>query len=80
MRRWVRATYQSAIYANAHENETIPVMADVTKIPVAIYEKMGRIPGCESSDPALLQPVIDLAVRYKALARPVSAKEMYLGG
>jgi len=77
VRRWVRATYQSAIYANAHENETIPVMADVTKIPVATYEKMGRIPGCESSDSALLQPVIDLAVRYKALPRPVSAKEMY---
>ena len=40
---------------------------------------MGRIPGCESSDPGLLQPVIDLAVRYKALAAPVSAKEMYFG-
>jgi NitT/TauT family transport system substrate-binding protein len=80
VRRWVRATYQSAIYTNAHENETIPVMADVTKILVATYEKMGRIPGCESSDPALLQPVIDLAVRYKALARSVSAKDMYFSG
>jgi NitT/TauT family transport system substrate-binding protein len=70
IRRWVRATYQSAIYANAHENETIPVMAEMTKIPAATYAKMARIPGCETSDPALLQPVIDFSPTLQGARRP----------
>jgi ABC-type nitrate/sulfonate/bicarbonate transport system substrate-binding protein len=77
IRRWVRTTYESAAYCNVHESETIAMMADVTKIPVPVFQKMARIYGATTSDPGLLQPVIDLAVSYKALAKPFAPKDIY---
>jgi NitT/TauT family transport system substrate-binding protein len=77
VRRWVRVTYEAAAYANTHESDTVALMADVTKIPIGIVQKMARIYGATSSDPSLLQPVIDLAVKYKALPRAFAPKEIY---
>lgn len=77
LRRWVRITYEAAAYTNIHEAETVAVMSDVTKIPVGVFQKMSRIHGCTTSDPSLLQPVIDLAVRYKAMPKPFAAKDVY---
>lgn len=80
LRRFVRVTYASAAYTNAHKSETIAVMAEMTKIAPATYTKMIRGDGATTSDPALLQPIIDMAVHYKAIDRPFPAKEMYWSG
>lgn len=80
LRRWVRVTYESAAYINSHERETAAMMSDVTKIPIAVFQKMARIHGSTASDPALLQPVIELAVKYKAIPRAFAAKEAYFSG
>lgn len=77
VRSFARATYAAAAYTNAHESETIPLMSEVTKIPADVYAKMARIEGATSSDPALLQPIIDLALRYKAIDRPFPVRELY---
>ena len=77
MRRFARATYESATYTNAHEDETIPVMAEASKIPVAVFSKMFRIEGATSGDPALLASLMEVVVRYKVLARSFPASEMY---
>lgn len=75
--RWARVTYAAAAYTNAHEAETIPMMSEITKIPVSVYEKITRIEGATSPDPALLQPVIELAARYKVIPHSFPANEMY---
>jgi NitT/TauT family transport system substrate-binding protein len=79
VRRWVRVTYESAAYCNTHDRETAPMMSEATKIPAAVMQKMNRIHGSTSSDPALLQPVVELAVRHKALPRSFPAKDAYFG-
>jgi len=79
LRRWVRITYETAGYCNAHQAETVQMMSDLTKIPLAVFQKMSRIEGTTSSDPALLQPVMDLGLRYNVLPRAFPVKELYFG-
>ena len=80
VKRWVRVTYESAAYCNAHDRDTVAQMSEITKIPVAVYQRMARIHGSTSSDPSLVQPVIELAVRFKAIPRTFAAKDAYFNG
>jgi NitT/TauT family transport system substrate-binding protein len=77
IKRWVRVTYDAATYTNAHPADTAPMMSEITKIPLPVFQKMARIQGAISPDPALLQPVIALADRYKAIPRGFPAREIY---
>ena len=78
IRRWVRVTYEAAAYTNGHHAETAPMMADVTKIPLAVVQKMTRVAAATTSDPSLIQAAIDTAAKYKNIPRPFPAKEAYL--
>jgi NitT/TauT family transport system substrate-binding protein len=80
MRQFARVTYESAAYAKGHESETAPMMAQASKIPLPVFAKMNRIEGSTTGDPTLLQPVIELAAKYKVIARAFAAKEMYWNG
>lgn len=77
VRDWVRITYQAAAYANTHHAETAPIIADATKIPVDMVEKFPRVEGATSSDPALLQPFIDAAAKYKLISNAFPAKDLF---
>ena len=55
------------------------MMAEITKIAPAIFEKMVRVDGATSGDPGLIQPAIDVAAKYKFIARTFPAKELYFG-
>lgn len=78
-RSFARVTYQSAAYTNSHQSETAAMMSEVTKIPIEIIRSYARPPGATSSDPALLQPVIDMAAKYKNIPRSFTAKDAYIG-
>lgn len=80
LHRFVRVTYQSAAMTNPRKAETVPIMAKMTKIPADVYAKLTRGDGATTSDPGLLQPIIDMAVRYKVLPQAFPAKEMYWTG
>lgn len=77
LRRWVRITYETSAWANAHQAVTAPMMSDITKIPLDVFRKMARIELTTSSDPSLLQPVMDLGLRYNLLDRAFPVKAMY---
>lgn len=66
--RFNRALRDGALYANAHHSETVPLLAAYTQAEPALIERMPRTLAGVSLEPALLQPVIDAAVRYKAIA------------
>lgn len=77
MRRFQQVTYESATYTNAHENETIAMMSEASKIQPSVFSKMHRIDGATSGDPGLLSPVIEMTYRYKVLPKMFPASEMY---
>ena len=74
--RFLRATYESAAYTNTHPAETAPMLAEITKIPLPLIQRMGRSHAATSSDPSLLQPPIDAAAKYGQLSRAFPAREL----
>jgi NitT/TauT family transport system substrate-binding protein len=77
-RTFARVTYEAATYTNAHHAQTAEMMAEITKIPVETMRRMWRAPGATSSDPGLLQPVIDAAAKYGNIPQAFLAKDAYL--
>jgi NitT/TauT family transport system substrate-binding protein len=77
-RRFTRVTYEAAAYTNAHKAETAPMMAEITKIPVATFSKMYRVDGATTSDPGLVQSALETAVRYKHVERSFPVKDAFL--
>lgn len=80
VKRWLRATYEAAAYTNGHRAETAPMMSEVTKIPLAVFQKMTRVAAATSSDPSLIQPAIEVAAKYKNIPRAFAAKDAYFKG
>ena len=76
--KFVRTTYESAMYTNAHPNDTAPLVAERTKIPLAVIQKMTRAHTATSTDPAMHQPVIDVAAKYGQIGRSFPAKDIFL--
>jgi NitT/TauT family transport system substrate-binding protein len=77
-RSFARITYEAARYTNTHHPETEAMMSRVTKIPLETMRKIFRAPGATSSDPALLQPVIDVAAKYGSIPGRFDAKDAYI--
>lgn len=73
--RFQRGIAAGAAYALAHRSEVNPIMADYSKIDPAIIAKMS-LPVNSGLDPAMLQPVIDFAARYKMIAHSFPAAEI----
>jgi ABC-type nitrate/sulfonate/bicarbonate transport system substrate-binding protein len=78
VKTFARVTYAAATYTNAHPEATAAMVSDMTKIPLPVLQKMPRFRGATSSDPALLQPLINAAADYKLLPRGFSAKELFV--
>lgn len=78
IKRFLRATYEAAALTNGHRALTAEIMSGVTKIPLSVYEKMARPNSATKSDPDLVQPLIDMAARYKSISRGFSAKDIFI--
>jgi NitT/TauT family transport system substrate-binding protein len=78
LRRFVRVAGQAATYTNAHTAETAPMMAEITKIPLAVMQRMKRVVSATSLDPRMVQPLIDAAAKYKNIPQAFPAKDLFL--
>lgn len=68
------------MFCNAHQAETVEMMAEVTKIPLATMQKVRRVGFTTTLDPALVQPMIDVAAKYGQIPRVFAAKDLFWGG
>jgi NitT/TauT family transport system substrate-binding protein len=74
-RRFVAVMQQAARWANAHQDESLKILSDVSKID---YPKtMRRAVYAEQLDAALFQPVIDAGAKYGAIAASFPATELF---
>jgi NitT/TauT family transport system substrate-binding protein len=81
VRRFSRAFSEAAAYSNAHHAETAPLMADLTKIPLSVYSKLGQRAYIATSLKADdIQPLIDAAAKYGIISRSFPAQELIGGG
>jgi NitT/TauT family transport system substrate-binding protein len=77
--RFRKALYESAAYANAHNSQMWPLIAQFTNVDETTVATMPweTLPtSIRDLDPSMIQPLIDTSVKYKAIAAPFPAKEM----
>jgi NitT/TauT family transport system substrate-binding protein len=76
MRDFSRAERQAAAYVNEHPAQTVALLSKFTAIKPDIIAKMTRAQMGTTLDPKLIQPVVDVCVRYKVIPSPIDAAQM----
>lgn len=76
VRRLTDVAYQTARWANAHPDESAPIIAEYTKIPLERVREMTRATFDTTLDVRKMQPVLDVAYRYKQIQRPTRAQDI----
>jgi NitT/TauT family transport system substrate-binding protein len=79
MTRFRRGLYEAATYANANVQQMVPLLAKYSGIEEKTIAAMSLSPVATNPkqlDPKMIQPIIDAAVKYKALAATFPAKDV----
>jgi ABC-type nitrate/sulfonate/bicarbonate transport system substrate-binding protein len=76
--RFRKGLFEAAAYANANRAEMVPLLAKYSGIDAKIVAQMTptTVGVAGQLDPRLIQPMIDVAVKYKALAASFPAKDV----
>jgi NitT/TauT family transport system substrate-binding protein len=75
VRKLTAALNDTIRWANTHRDDTAPMAAAATKIPVDVVRRMTRVRFAVLA-PKLVQPVLDAAVRYKSIDKAVNAGDI----
>jgi NitT/TauT family transport system substrate-binding protein len=75
-KRFLKGMYDAQRWANTHHDESAAILAKYAKLDPGRTSAMIRARYGTSLDAARVQPVLDVAYKWKQLARPVSAKEI----
>jgi NitT/TauT family transport system substrate-binding protein len=79
-KRFVGVIYDTARWANAHHDESAVILAKYTKIDIDRLKRMNRCVYATDLRPAMVQPVLDTAFKYKALEAATNASTMIAKG
>jgi NitT/TauT family transport system substrate-binding protein len=74
--RFRKGTAEGLTYALAHRSEMIPLLAKFTGIDPSVLASTSQTTIGTTLDPRLIQPVIDVAVKYGVLAKSFPAKDV----
>lgn len=74
--KFVGAIYTTARWANTHLNESALILAKYAKMDPALATSIGHTPYGESLTPAMIQPVLDTALKYGGLEHPLKAGDV----
>ena len=74
--RFARVMHDAAVYCNAHQAETVPLIAEFGKVDPKIAARMTRVTFPEYLSGPLIQPLVDVTAKYKAIEKPFDAQEL----
>jgi ABC-type nitrate/sulfonate/bicarbonate transport system substrate-binding protein len=75
VRAFAQVLDAASIYCNAHQPQTVDLLASYTKIDPTVIASMVRTNFAPSLDPAQIQPLINAAAKYKVITRSFEARE-----
>lgn len=75
VRRFAKVMEEASAYSNTHLAETVPLFASFVNIDAETATQMHHTWEATSFDPRAIQPVIDLAARYKIIPRELDARD-----
>lgn len=76
VRTFVATIYRTARWANANQDASAQILNKYTKISLDSTKNMTRIVYSETITAGLMQPMLDLAYKYRVLQTPVAAAGM----
>lgn len=76
-RRFAQAISETTRWANTHHDDTALIVSKDSGVPLDVVRNMTRVRYADL-DTRLLQPVLDAAMRYKAIEKPVTATDIVL--
>jgi NitT/TauT family transport system substrate-binding protein len=76
VRKLRQAFYDSARWANGHHDETASTLVKYAKVEPDLIRAMKRISYDTTLDPKMMQPVLDIAVRYGLIEKAVTAQDI----
>jgi len=74
--RFVRAMREGSQWGNTHRNESAAMIERIMHVDPAVGATMNRATYGTDLDPALMQPVLDAALKYGILSRPVPTSDL----
>ncbi len=75
-KRLTGVIYETARWANAHQDQSAPILAKYSKLDLDRVRAMTRALYATALDPRMVQPVLDAATKFKSLDRPFKAAEL----
>ena len=78
LRRVRSVLYDTARWSNTHRADTLPMLAKIAKMDLASLRGMNRVTFATTLDAALLQPVVDLALKFKVLDHTVPMADLVI--
>jgi NitT/TauT family transport system substrate-binding protein len=74
--RFARAMQEANAYVGSHEAELTPLIASYVGIDVAVLSKMRNPERGTIYEPSLIEPLIEVALKYKAIPKAFPAVEL----
>ena len=74
--RFAHAIHEAIIYSNAHLAATVELVADYTKIDPAVIAHGMRVLDAEYLDGSDLQPMLNLALKYGFMDKPIDPNDL----
>lgn len=78
--RLARAVVQTSTWCNAHQGETAAVLEKATKMPHEVILGMQRARFGTKLDPALMDPLIDIAAKNNMIPAPIPGRTLIYPG
>jgi NitT/TauT family transport system substrate-binding protein len=75
--RFGRVLREASTYTNSHPAETLGLVVTNTGLEPDVAAKMHRVPMALQWDPSQLQPLIDVAAKYKAIPQGFDARDLW---
>jgi NitT/TauT family transport system substrate-binding protein len=75
VRAFARVMQAASAYCNTHQAQTAELLATFTKMDPATVAGMARVMFASNLDPAQIQPLIDVAAKYKTIDKAFDAHE-----
>ena len=76
-KKFVSAIYATGTWANTHHTESAALFAKMSQQDLSSLASRTRIPFATSLEGRYAQPLLDLALKYKLLEKPVTARDLF---
>jgi NitT/TauT family transport system substrate-binding protein len=74
--RFARVMHDAAVYCNAHQAETTPLIIEFGKVDPKLAPRLARVTFAEYLTAPMIQPLVDVAAKYKAIEKAFDAQDL----